>query len=129
MLDFIADIQNVREKLDLEAAPDGLNKLEALKSFEISCNALILFAERHAALASELANEGKSPERKKELELIARRAYGSGQCTQNFFEALQYYWFCHLAVITELNGWDSFSPGRLDQHLWPFYERELKAGR
>jgi formate C-acetyltransferase len=129
MLDFIADIQNVREKLDLEAAPDGLNKLEALKSFEISCNALILFAERHAALASELANEGKSPERKKELELIAKTCLRvPANAPRTFFEALQYYWFCHLAVITELNGWDSFSPGRLDQHLWPFYERELKAG-
>ncbi|NCC59818.1 MAG: glycyl radical protein [Verrucomicrobiae bacterium] len=129
MLDFIADIQNVREKLDLEADPEGLNKLEALKSFEISCNALILFAERHAALASELANEEKSPERKMELELIAKTCLRvPANAPRTFFEALQYYWFCHLAVITELNGWDSFSPGRLDQHLWPFYERELKAG-
>jgi len=129
MLDFIADIQNVRAKLDLEADPEGLNKLESLKSFEISCNALILFAERHAALASELANEEKSPERKKELELIAKTCLRvPANAPKTFFEALQYYWFCHLAVITELNGWDSFSPGRLDQHLWPFYERELKAG-
>jgi len=29
------------------------------------------------------------------------------------------YWFCHLAVITELNGWDAFSPGHLDQHSGP----------
>lgn len=129
MLDFIADIQNVREKLDLQADAEGLNKLEALKSFEISCNALILFAERHAALASELANEEKSPERKMELELIAKTCLRvPANAPRTFFEALQYYWFCHLAVITELNGWDSFSPGRLDQHLWPFYERELKAG-
>ncbi len=129
MLDFIADIRNVREKLDLQADAEGLNKLEALKSFEISCNALILFAERHAALASELANEEKSPERKMELELIAKTCLRvPANAPRTFFEALQYYWFCHLAVITELNGWDSFSPGRLDQHLWPFYERELKAG-
>lgn len=129
MLDFIADIRNVREKLHLQADAEGLNKLEALKSFEISCNALILFAERHAALASELANEEKSPERKMELELIAKTCLRvPANAPRTFFEALQYYWFCHLAVITELNGWDSFSPGRLDQHLWPFYERELKAG-
>jgi formate C-acetyltransferase len=47
---------------------------------------------------------------------------------RDFHEALQYYWFCHLAVITELNGWDSFSPGHLDQHLWPFYQRGLSEG-
>ena len=38
------------------------------------------------------------------------------------------YWFCHLGVITELNGWDSFNPGHLDQHLLPFYERGLADG-
>ena len=43
---------------------------------------------------------------------------------RDFWEALQAYWFVHLGVITELNTWDSFSPGRLDQHLYPFYQRE-----
>ncbi len=38
------------------------------------------------------------------------------------------YWFCHLAVITELNGWDAYSPGHLDQHLEPFYQRGLADG-
>ncbi len=47
---------------------------------------------------------------------------------RDFHEALQYYWFCHLAVITELNGWDSFNPGHLDQHLLPFYEQGLADG-
>ena len=39
------------------------------------------------------------------------------------------YWFVHLGVITELNGWDVFNPGHFDQHLSPFYEEDLKAGR
>ena len=47
---------------------------------------------------------------------------------RDFHEALQSYWFCHLAVITELNGWDAFSPGHLDQHLWPFYQQGLADG-
>ena len=37
-------------------------------------------------------------------------------------EALQYYWFVHLGVTTELNTWDAFCPGKLDQHLLPFYD-------
>jgi formate C-acetyltransferase len=45
-----------------------------------------------------------------------------------FWEALQYYWFVHLGVITELNTWDSFNPGRLDQHLYPFYKRDVESG-
>jgi len=47
---------------------------------------------------------------------------------RDFHEALQMYWFCHLAVITELNGWDAFSPGHLDQHLGPFYDAGLADG-
>ena len=38
------------------------------------------------------------------------------------------YWFVHLGTITELNGWDAMSPGHLDQHLYPFYRRELAQG-
>jgi len=47
---------------------------------------------------------------------------------RTFWEALQYYWFVHIAVTTELNTWDSFNPGRLDQHLYPFYKRDLESG-
>ena len=47
----------------------------------------------------------------------------------SFWEALQHYWFIHLGVITELNTWDSFNPGRLDQHLYPFYVKDIKAGK
>ncbi len=47
---------------------------------------------------------------------------------RDFHEALQAYWFCHLAVITELNGWDAFSPGHLDQHLLPFYRKGMAEG-
>ena len=46
-----------------------------------------------------------------------------------FWEALQMYWFVHLSVITELNTWDSFNPGRLDQHLYPFYKKGIEEGR
>ncbi len=48
---------------------------------------------------------------------------------RDFWEALQYYWFVHLGVTTEMNTWDSFCPGRLDQHLNPFYKKGLQEGR
>ena len=47
---------------------------------------------------------------------------------RTFHEALQAYWFVHLGVVTELNPWDSFNPGRLDQHLYPFYASEVQQG-
>lgn len=38
------------------------------------------------------------------------------------------YWFVHLCVISELNPWDAFNPGRLDQHLYPFYKKQIEEG-
>ena len=100
-----------------------------MKSFDLSCDALILFAERHAALARELAAKETRPQRRAELLRIAEVcSHVPAHAPRDFHEALQYYWFCHLAVITELNGWDSFNPGHLDQHLLPFYERGLAEG-
>ena len=66
---------------------------------------------------------------RRELEKIADVCrHVPAHAPRDFHEALQAYWFCHLAVITELNGWDSFSPGHLDQHLLPFYRQGLADG-
>ncbi len=126
MLDFKRDIAETIAQLDFLNDPQALDKREALRSFDISCDAVIVFAERHAALARDLAAKEPDPQRKAELLKIAEVcAHVPANAPRNFHEALQYYWFCHLAVITELNGWDSFNPGHLDQHLLPFYERGL----
>jgi formate C-acetyltransferase len=128
MLDFKKDIADAMARLDFLNDPDAYEKRESLKSFDISCDALIIFAGRHAALARELAAQETRPPRKAELLRIADVcSHVPAHAPRDFHEALQYYWFCHLAVITELNGWDSFNPGHLDQHLRPFYERGLST--
>jgi len=48
---------------------------------------------------------------------------------RTFWEALQHYWFVHVGVTYETNPWDSFNPGRIDQHLYPFYKKDLEEGR
>ena len=129
LLDFKRDIAVAMAALDFGVDPLAYDKREALKSFDIACDAVILFAERHARLASEMAAREPRPERRAELERIARVcSHVPAHAPRDFQEALQSYWFCHLAVITELNGWDSFNPGHLDQHLLPFYERGLAEG-
>jgi len=103
---------------------------EELLAMRIAAEAMIGYAERHAAELLRISNfEFQTVERKAELlELagICRRV--PARAPETFHEALQYYWFVHVGVITELNPWDSFNPGRLDQHLYPFYEKETAAG-
>jgi pyruvate formate-lyase/glycerol dehydratase family glycyl radical enzyme len=126
MLDFKADIGEVLEGLDYLADPEAADKAEALTAMDIACDAVIIFGQRHAELALEMAAKEGDPARKKELKRIAsvcRRV--PAYAPRDFWEALQMYWFVHLGTITELNGWDAMNPGHLDQHLLPFYEKGL----
>ena len=129
LLDFKRDILDHIESLDFLDDPEATEKLEQLRAMDISCDAVILFANRHADLAEEKAKKEIIPQRKAELLNIAqvcRRV--PAHAPQTFWEALQMYWFVHLGTITELNGWDAMNPGHFDQHLAPFYEREIADG-
>jgi pyruvate formate-lyase/glycerol dehydratase family glycyl radical enzyme len=129
MLDFKAEIEASLAALDFIHDPEAYDKQEELKAMDITATALIVFANRHADRAEELAAAESDPARRAELQQIAaicRRVPANAPRT--FWEALQYYWFVHLGVTTELNPWDAFNPGRLDQHLEPFYSREIAAG-
>ncbi len=129
MLDFKADIQASLDQLDFLHDPQAYDRQEELKAMAIAADALIHYAERHAERARQLAQAESDPQRKEELECIAEVcAHIPAHTPRNFWEALQSYWFVHLGVTTELNTWDSFNPGHLDQHLLPFYEKGLQDG-
>ena len=129
MLDFREDINKALAQLDFKNDPKALRKQEELKAMEITSLALIKFAARFADLARELADKQPDQSRKAELERIAAvcdRVPAHKPAT--VWEAIQYYWFVHLGVTLELNPWDAYCPGHLDQHLLPFYEKELSLG-
>jgi formate C-acetyltransferase len=129
LLGFKDDIARALDRIDDLADPEAYDKRETLRAFDIACDAVLVFARRHADLARERAAAESRPERRAELLRIAAVCeHVPAHAPRDFHEALQYYWFCHLAVITELNGWDAFNPGHLDQHLLPFYRQGLADG-
>ncbi|KAA3657904.1 MAG: glycyl radical protein [Chloroflexi bacterium] len=129
MLDFQADIQNSLATLDFLNDPDAYAKQEQLKAMQITAQALIRFGERHAEEVRRQAALARDPKRKSELEHLAKVCERvPAHKPRTFWEALQYYWFVHVGVTIELNPWDAFNPGRLDQHLYPFYRQEMAAG-
>ncbi|MFN8091097.1 MAG: trans-4-hydroxy-L-proline dehydratase [Vicinamibacteria bacterium] len=129
LLDFRRDIAAALAALDFAGDPEAWAKREELLAMDLSCEAVILFAGRHGEAARRQAAAEADPARRAELLKIAETCeHVPARAPRDFQEALQSYWFCHLAVITELNGWDSFNPGHLDQHLVPFYERGLADG-
>ena len=129
MRDFQADVDVSLAKLDYLNDPQTYAKQEQLKAMRLCAGALIHFAERHAKKAQELAARETDLQRKAELSRIAEVClHVPAHAPRDLREALQYYWFVHLGVTIELNPWDAFNPGRLDQHLYPFYRRGLQDG-
>ncbi len=129
MLDYKRQIAAEIEALDYLNDPEATDKAEELKAMDVSCDAVIVFAERHADLADKMAASESDPQRIAELQKISEVCrWVPANAPRTFHEAIQMYWFVHLGTITELNGWDAMNPGHFDQHLTPFYEAELAAG-
>ena len=129
LLDLKERIQQRIKALDYINDPEATDKQQELEAMEISCDAAILFAERHADLAENMASKETNPQRKEELKKIADVCHWvPAHAPRDMWEAIQMYWFVHLGTVTELNGWDSMNPGHIDQHLFPFYEKGLADG-
>jgi len=129
MLDIIEDIHNSLNRLDFLNDKEAQEKRQELKAMEIAARAIIHYAERHSEKLKEMAHQIDDDQRKKEYLNMAEVCHRvPAHAPETFHEALQHYWFIHLGVVTELNPWDSFNPGRLDQHLYPFFKKELEEG-
>ena len=143
LLDVKARIEKRIAELDYIYDPEATDKQQELEAMAISCDAAILFAERHAELAERMAEELEKtlPQplhhregtgvglRIRELHKIAEVCrWVPAHAPRNLWEAIQMYWFVHLGTVTELNGWDSMNPGHIDQHLWPFYQKGIDEG-
>ena len=104
MLDLKERIAHELRNLDFMNDPEATDKQEELTAMSISCDAAIIFAERHAELAEKMAERETDPKRKKELKKIAEICrWVPAHAPRTYWEAIQMYWFVHLGTITELN--------------------------
>ncbi len=95
----------------------------------ISCQAVITYARRYAALAKEMGAKCNDPKRKAELLQIAQnceRVPAKG--ATSFYEACQSFWFVQQLLQIESSG-HSISPGRFDQYMYPYYAADRDAGK
>ncbi|MCD6370200.1 MAG: glycyl radical protein, partial [Thermoplasmata archaeon] len=129
LLDIKKEIKEAIENLN-SSDPEYYDKMEEQKAMDIVADALIIYARRYAEKLEKMASKEKDEKRKKELEEMARIcSWVPAHAPRNFWEALQHYWFIHVGVTYETNPWDSFNPGRIDQHLYPFYKKDVEEGR
>lgn len=129
LLEYQQDIQNALDALDFYHDRNALEKQNELKAMSIACDAVMTLSRRYGELARSMAAETEDDAWKADLLRIAANCeVVPAHKPQTFHQALQMYWFVHLAVTSELNPWDSYSPGRLDQHVYPFYKKDTEAG-
>jgi pyruvate formate-lyase/glycerol dehydratase family glycyl radical enzyme len=109
---------------------EGYRKIILLRSMIIACEAVIGFSKRHAELASKMAGEESDPTRKKELQNIAERCeWVPENPPRSFADALQSLQFLLIACRKEPRVFGAPPIGRLDQYLYPYYEKDLAEGK
>ena len=128
LLGYENRVRDLKSKLDL-TQPDAIDKNIFYKAVLIVLDAVRKFALRYAKLAAELAVKEPDAKRKAELEEIARVCEKVPYYPADTFrEAVQAVWFIHVILQIESNG-HSLSYGRFDQYMYPFYQRDIQAGR
>ena len=128
-LEYKQEISDAIGAIDRRCDPEALSKLEQLTAMSICCDGIITLGKRYADYARELADIETDETRRSEfLNIAANCDVVPAYKPQTYWQALQMYWFVHIGVTLEINPWDAFSPGRLDQHLIPFYKTDLDTG-
>jgi pyruvate formate-lyase/glycerol dehydratase family glycyl radical enzyme len=97
------------------------------RSCIIVCQALMEFAERYAQLAEHQAAQAEGSRREELLEMARICRKVPRYPSESFHEALQSFWFLHLALQIESNG-HSMSPGRFDQYMNPYFLADQQKG-
>jgi pyruvate formate-lyase/glycerol dehydratase family glycyl radical enzyme len=122
MVDYFAELKAETKEADHRDFIDALI---------VCCEGAREFALRYAQEARRLAFECDDPDRKAELEEIARICEKvPWEPPETFHEALQGLWFIHMLVmVQESYPGPGLSPGRIDQYLFPYYEKDIAEGR
>ncbi len=125
----------IRQKAEAEMASlcladgDYQKRSRFLEAVIISCDAVITYARRYARLALKEAEQCTDTARKKELLGIAQNcANVPEKGASGFYEACQSFWFVQQLLQIESSG-HSISPGRFDQYMYPYYKKDLEAGK
>lgn len=109
--------------------PDYARRHHFLNAVIMSCQAVIDYAHRYAALALKQAAECADSARKEELTRIAHNCENVPENgAQSFYEACQSFWFVQQLMQMESSG-HSISPGRFDQYMYPFFKKDLENGK
>ncbi len=110
--------------------PDDLQKIPFLRAVIIAMEGASEVGKRFADKARAIAEQEEDERRGRELLRIAEVCDRvPAHPAETFYEALQSFWFAYILQYWESMEGKCHSFGRMDQYLYPYYERDLKEGR
>lgn len=128
-------IRGLREEVEQQMAtaskadPSYMEHMKFWEALLITFDGAVTYARRYSALAKELAEKEKNPERRAELENLAEICAKVPEYpAETFYEAMQSFWIIQLVISLESNG-HAISPGRFDQYMYPFYRKDAAEGK
>jgi len=125
--------KGIRDEAEALLAKPGITaeQRDLARAVMICADAVPMLMERYVVEAERQATAGTDPVRRNELREIARICRKVPWLpAETFPEALQSLWTTHmLAMVAESYPGPGLSPGRVDQYLYPYYKRDLDAGR
>lgn len=123
------ELEEKRKELDNDDPVDAIEKIPFYDALIITCDAIVLWANRYADEALRLAETEKNEKRRRELleiSEIARKVPAEPAST--FREAMQSQWFTQMFSRIEQKTGTIISNGRMDQYLYPYYKHDIDAG-
>ncbi len=124
--------QEAQEKLasiDVYDRENNLSKIHFYQAVIVVCESIAAFAGRYAELARNMAIKEKTAQRKRELLKIAEICDRvPANPARNFHEAVQAMWFVHVFSRFEQLITNHASNGRIDQYLYPLYQKDKETG-
>ena len=125
-----AEALEALDALDPLSPTANTEKRPFLEAIILICDAIVIWANRHAELADEMAAAETDPRRKAELTTMARICrHVPERPARTFHEAVQSQWFTQMFSRMEQKTGTIISNGRMDQYFYPFYRQDVEAGR
>ncbi len=124
----IKEAESYQELLD-KNDPEYKKKNDFYEAVKIYYTAAMNYARRYSILANLMSREEKNQQRKNELNLIAKTMKSIAiEPPSSFYEAIQYIWFTQ-NIANIIFSRSVLALGRLDQLLWPYYQKDLRDNR
>ena len=117
---YLAELKKGDDRFD--------ERKDFLEAVQLAAGTVCEHAERYALLAEEMAQKANGQRKRELLQIAARCRRVPAEPPRTFMEALQSVWMTQALLVLSYGEDSIICPGRVDQFLYPYYEKDREAG-